>query len=114
MNCEDCKYKPKRTTSQNNSLHLWLTQIASELNSQGQTYTNPLDIETKYTMTLLKEVYWKPTLKEVFGIESTTQMTSSILNNMIDSFNIWLSNYGIYIPFPNLQEYLNKLDAKNE
>ena len=105
----------KRSLSLNAAFHLWLTQIAEVLNDAGHTYTNEMGIPCIYTMHLLKETYWKPLQKQLFDIESTTQMTSTILNNLIDSFTLWLSeNKGVIAPrFPDLRGYLLKLDSKN-
>jgi hypothetical protein len=106
----------KRTLSQNNSLHLWFTQIAEMLNETGQTYTNEMGIPCVYTMELLKEVYWKPTQKQLFDIESTKEMTGTILNNLIDSFTLWLSeSKGIEAPpFPNKQLLIMKLEKEGK
>ena len=106
---------PVRTLSQNKALHLWFTQISELLNDAGQVYTNEMGIECRYTMLVLKNVYWKPLLYQLFEIESTKEMTTTILNNLIDSFTLWFAQKkGIEVPpFPNLQILLNKLDAKN-
>ena len=107
--------KKHRSLSQNNALHLWLTQIAEILNESGQVYTNEMGIPCTYTMELLKNTYWKPLQKQLFDIESTKEMTSTILNNLIDSFTLWLSeSKGVEAPeFPNKQRLMFELDKKN-
>lgn len=109
------KLTPKtRSLSQNNALHLWLTQIAELLNEKGEIRYNEMGLPSIYTMELLKNDYWKPLQKQLFDIESTREMTSTILNNLIDSFVLWLAEKkGIEAPpFPNKQQLLFELDRK--
>ena len=110
------KVPRKRTLNQNNSLHLWLTQVADLLNGVGHTRVNEMGIPSIYTMELLKNDYWKPLQKQLFDIESTTEMTGTILNNLIDSFTLWLAeSKGTKAPpFPNKQELLNKLEKEGK
>jgi len=108
------KIELARTNKQNASLHKWLTQIAEMLNESGQTYTTEMGIPIRYSLNLLKEFYWKPTQKVLFGIESTTEMTGVMLNNLIDSFTLWLSHKkNIEAPeFPNKQSLINDIEKK--
>ena len=102
-----------RSNAQNAALHLYLTQIADQLNNAGYTFTNALDLEIPFTMELIKESIFKPTMKELFGINSTTKLTTEMINQMIDVFSLHFGQKGIYIEFPSIQSFLNKLDNIN-
>ena len=63
-----------RSNAQSRALHLYLTQLADQLNNAGYTFTNSIGMELPFTMELIKETIWKPTQKELFNIKSTTQL----------------------------------------
>lgn len=110
------KLTPKtRTLNQNSSLHLWLTEIAELINETGQQHYNEMGVPTIYTMERLKR-YWKDSLKDTYNIESTKEMTSKILNEMIEGFTVWfIENKGIEVPeFPNKQRLLMELEKKGK
>jgi hypothetical protein len=100
-----------RSNAQNAALHLYMTQLAEQLNNAGYTFTNALGLEIPFTMELIKESIWKPTQKELFNIESTTKLNTEMINKMIDVFSLHFGQKGIYVEFPNFQSFLNKLDS---
>jgi hypothetical protein len=105
--------KKVRTNSQNAALHLYLTQLAEQLNEAGYTFTTYLGMEVPFTMELIKESIWKPTQKELFDIDSTTKLTSDNINTLIDVFSKAFGERGIYVEWPSIQGLLNKLDSIN-
>lgn len=100
-----------RSNAQNAALHLYMTQLADQLNNAGYTFTNALGLEIPFTMELIKESIWKPTQKELFNIESTTKLNTEMINKMIDVFSLHFGQKGIYVEFPNFHSFLNKLDS---
>lgn len=100
-----------RSNAQNNALHLYFSMIADQLNNAGYTFTNALGLEIPFTMTLIKESIWKPTQKDMFGIDSTTKLTTQMINELIDVFSKHFGERGIYVEFPSFQAFLNKLDS---
>lgn len=99
-----------RSNAQNRALHMYFAQLAEQLNNAGYTFKNSLDMEIPFTMELIKETIWKPTQKELFNIKSTTQLTTEMINKLIDVFSLEFGKRGIYVEFPNWQIFLNKLD----
>ena len=123
---ESEKGKPKqRTATQNNSLHLWLSLIADELNNQGQTLQNVVAkirrAEIRPTTNSLKEAVWRPyqmaAIHDEKGNpkESTTQLTKNEVTIVYEGLNKFFSQeFGIGIPFPsqevNQENYYQKAD----
>ncbi len=108
------KLTPKtRTNSQNNALHLYFSQLSEQLNNAGYTFTNVLEMEMPFTPELIKESIWKPTQKEMFGIDSTTKLNTEMINKLIDVFSLHFGQRGIFVEFPSWQGFLNKLDSQN-
>lgn len=104
----------QRTSQQNKSIHLYLTQVAHELNNQGQTLQNVVKaitkVEIRPTKDNLKEVVWHEIQKVLFKKESTTFLTKLEVNEVYEVMSAWLAkHFGIDIPFPadelkNLEE----------
>lgn len=109
------KVKKVRSNAQNRALHKWFTQIAEILNETGQQRYNEMGIPSIYTSELLKNDYWKPLQKQLFDINSTRDMTGTMLNNLIDSFVLWLAeSKGVKAPpFPDKHQLMFELDKKN-
>lgn len=96
----------QRTLQQNSALHLYLTQVAQELDRQGHSMQDVIKhinkVEIKPTLYNVKELIWREIQKAVLGKESTTQLEKSEIDKVYDVMNKWLGQYfEIYIPFPN-------------
>lgn len=93
-----------RTGAQNNSLHLWLTQLAKELNEQGITVQQVLakTVELDWNKDTLKENIWRPIQKALTGKKSSTELNKvSEIDEVYEHLNRFFStNWGIHIPFP--------------
>ena len=118
----------QRTQQQNRALHLYLTQVADELNRQGHTMQNVVQkitkVEIRPTLYNVKEMIWREIQKAVLGKESTTFLEKSEIDQVYDVMNKWLGTYfEIHIPFPNdeqrqweksfYSEYKNDYDYNN-
>lgn len=115
VNADDSQYKrvpKKRSNSENAAFHLWLTQIAEKLNEVGWLHPNEMGIPQRYTMEILKYNHWKALLQTGYDIKSTTEMTTAIINDLIDSFVLFFTEKkGIEVPpFPNIQILMTQLD----
>jgi hemoglobin-like flavoprotein len=96
----------QRTAQQNKALHLYLTQVAQELDRQGHTMQNVVKkitkVEIKPTLYNVKEMIWREIQKAVLGKDSTTFLEKNEIDQVYDVMNKWLGTYfEIYIPFPN-------------
>ena len=100
----------KRTTKQNNYLHLILTAFA---------------LETGYTLECVKRNFFKLEVnKDLFlteergnfgtkqALRSTSQITKENLSIAIDRFKKWSSDNGIYLPEAEDEEYLAHLEIE--
>lgn len=99
----------QRTLAQNASIHLYLTQVATELEREGHTLQDIVQKITKVeitpTMHNLKEVVWREIQKAQLGKESTTFLTKHEVDKIYETMNKWLGTYfEIHIPFPSLED----------
>jgi hypothetical protein len=100
------QHSKQRTGQQNRALHLYFTQVASELDRQGHTLQDVVKAITKVEITPtphnIKEVVWREIQKTLLGKESTTFLTKHEIDQVYDVMNKWLGqHFGIHIPFPN-------------
>lgn len=97
----------QRTISQNKSLHKLLSEVANEMLAQGierktviedlEGYSCPID------SAFLKEV-WRMIQFTQTGKISTTELTTSEVNKVYDTFNLFLGeNYGIHLSWPSYE-----------
>lgn len=104
----------RRTLRQNDSLHLYFTLLANELNAHGldmRTFIKQ-GVEIQWTPYSVKEYLWKATQKALFGTKSTTELDKSQeINAVYDAINravIERSKGEIQIPFPSLETLMDK------
>ena len=94
----------KRTEAQNRALHLYLSQVADELNAAG--YTLPTVLEKRpgitFTPEIVKETLWRPLQKALVGKESTTTLNKgSDIDGIYEHLNRFLGEeFGVHVPFP--------------
>ena len=112
-NCHQEFTQEKRTLQQNKALHLFFTWIAGMFNEVGQTYTNVMGIETIWSPIMVKELIWKPLQRQLFDTDSTTNINTEQINIIADAIILHFSEIGFSLEFPNMQSFLNKMDAKN-
>lgn len=105
--CELIKKNKTRTISQNSALHLYFEMISKELNDMGITFNytglKGIELETPYTAVLVKETLWKPIQLTLFKKESTTQLTTQEMNDIISILDKFFAERGVYMPFPSIE-----------
>lgn len=98
----------KRTSRQNNSIHLLFEEIARELNNAGIDMTVLVkNLQVPHTKESVKGI-WKAICEAKYGNKSTTELTSKEIDEVYDEFNRLLAEHGIHVPFPNNIFYLNE------
>jgi len=105
------KLEEKRTNLQNRSLHLFFTNIADQLNNLGIDCTieiNGLVFTLPYTGIVFKEQLWKPIQKTLYGIESTTDLTTKKINGILEVLAASFSHTGIQVIFPSKWELIQR------
>jgi hypothetical protein len=105
--------KHTRTTAQNSALHLYFTHVSEALNELGieHNYTgiSGKTLSLKYTQNLVKELIWRPIQITMFNLESTTEIGTNEINEIYDVINKFLSEKGVYVPFPDqFTKYYNQ------
>lgn len=97
----------KRTITQNKSLHLYFKMISDELNELGIEFCyqglKGIDLSVPYTPIIFKELFWKPVQKTLFDINSTTDLTTSQIDIMINVFNKFFAEKGVLLEFPSIE-----------
>ena len=114
--CELTEKSRVRSIKENAALHLWMKHISDELNNIGETFhyfgVSGKEFETRFTENIVKEFIIKPMIHALFNIESTTKLTNSNINELIDVINKFMSTKGIYLPWPSITsliDYYNEL-----
>ena len=101
-------HRETRTNQQNKALHLWFKHISDTLNEAGETFyykgISGKEFEIPFNEKIVKEFIVKPLIDKQFEINSTTKLTTQMINQMIDVMNVFLSKRGEYVPFPNWQD----------
>lgn len=98
-----------RSTRQHNALHLLFRQLSAKLNESGFMQKHPFneEFEIPWTENSIKEIFYKPIIKQMYDIESTRKLSTTQLsdsaNVMIDAINMKL---GVFVPFPSLSEHV--------
>ena len=93
-----------RSVPQNNSIHLFCSFVAVELNELGMEFQyfglKGSVISTRYTMLIVKEHFWRLLQIELFGIKSTTKIDTSQINEIVDVLTKFFADKGVLIEFP--------------
>ena len=53
---------------------------------------------------------WKPIQITLFKKESTTELTTSEINEVISVLSKFFSERGVYIPFPSIQSLIDRYE----
>jgi len=100
------KKRTKKTSQQTKALHLWFKQVADVLNEGGMDRRKILksSILIPWSSESIKRDIWKPLLKTMYGVESTTEMKRHQINPILNIIYRELGKRakGIELPeFPN-------------
>lgn len=102
-----------RSNLQNRALHLYYKHVATALLEVGVNYhyvdemTGEI-MEIPYTGDLVKNFIWRPLQEKMFEIESTTKLTTQMINDILDVLSLWLSEKNKSVTFPNKMDLLIK------
>jgi hypothetical protein len=107
---KECKIT--RSSLLNSALHLYFTLICYQLNELGLEFNytgiKGLEMSTRYTPHIVKELIWKPIQMALFDIESTTKVNSKEINEVIDVLSKFFGDRGVEIEFPCIESLMNK------
>lgn len=102
-----------RSSQENRALHLYYSNVANALIEIGYNYSyiNQMTgeiIEIPFTGELFKEYFWRPLQQTMFKIESTTKLTTFMINDILEALSLWLAEKGVQVKFPNRLDLLMK------
>ena len=104
----------KRTINQNKSLHKYFQEVSNELNNHGVDVKVLVEnLRVDATPHLVKDIF-RAIGKTKFGATSTSELTTTQVNECYDEFNRMLSSVDISIPFPSYTETDEYLKSFNE
>lgn len=101
----------ERTTKQNNALHLYFEMLAEALGEAGLDMRKTLKptIEIPWNKETIKEYLFKPIMKAQLNKESTTEMTTKEVDQVIETLNRHLGEkFGLHIPFPSIDSIMDR------
>lgn len=102
------KEDTQRTKQQNRALHKWFDMVSIALISEGITSSQAFrEMEIWPTKEVVKEA-WKQVQARLLSKESTTELTTSEIDQVYDVMNKILSEgpAHLHIPFPSIEEQL--------
>ena len=104
--------KQTRSNQQNRALYLYFNFVAETLNNHGlyfQTidlFSHPLEMQ--WDKDLVKQFIWLPIQKTLFDIESTTKLTTTDINTILDVLTNHFAKLKLLVNFPNQFDYYLK------
>ena len=105
----------KRTPTQNDALHLYFEMIADQFNDLGLSFEfkNILgySVSLMWTKQLVKDYIWKPIQKFLFETDSTTEINTQQINDIILVLQKHFAEIGCDVEFPSMQTFLNSQDS---
>lgn len=108
--------KKQRTLKQNDSLHLYLSMLANELNDSGQDMRKVLKptVDIPWSTDTAKRFLWKPIQEIMMDKKSTTELTTDEIDKIYKVLDKHVSEKcGIHVEFPaieNTDEFINSLE----
>ena len=115
------------STQQNKALHLFFHQVAGCLNDTGYTFkieiSEGIIFESVFNKRIVKEQIWKKIQYIKFGIESTQNLHTWQIDEILDSFILFFADQKkqYYIKFPSkfnsqhiFDEYYNYIQNKKQ
>ena len=97
------KTTEQRTIKQNSALHLYFTFLADELNNAGYDMRRTLKegVDIPWNTQNIKDYLWKPVQESLLGKKSTTELTTTEIDKIVDILTRHLAKFGVSVEFPN-------------
>ncbi len=105
--------KKTRTLTQNKARWQYLEMISIILNERGETFTpTGLKIEVSYTKDNLYSNYWQALRLNMYPNKKKQLNTKEFCDLVEMAGMMFAKVFQISIPFPNIQDFLHKLETK--
>lgn len=101
----------QRTIQQNRALHLYFQFLADELNNAGLDMRKTLKphVEIAWSKDTVKEYLWRPIQKIQLVKKSTTQLSTTDIDKVFDTLNMFMARKGIHVPFPSVDALMERM-----
>jgi hypothetical protein len=103
------------TRKQQKAFHLWIKLLSDEFNEIGFSTTIDLTnffFELRFSPSLFKEQIIKPLIYQIWEKESTKELDTLHVNEIIDIFNIKFAEMGREVEFPSFEKMLNEFEKE--
>jgi len=108
------KTQKARSALQNASLHLYLSKLATALNSAGYDIKKTLSVDVAWTMTSAKELLWRQIQKVMTAKNSSTELKSDEVTTIYRTLNkITSERYGVSVEFPSTETLIREQNGEN-
>ena len=104
----------QRTKQQNKAMHLYFRMVAEALNGAGLDMRKVLKpgVPIPWNERMVKEYLWREAQKIRLGKESTRELTTAELDQLIIIINAFLASKGIEMDFPSIESAINRMRLK--
>ena len=100
--------KKQRTSKQQAAIEVYCRELAGAMNDAGfdmTTFPYREGFKLKWTQESVKQTFWKPTQRHLFGKKSSTQLNTSEVSEVYEAVDLGISqNTGVSIEFPHREE----------
>ena len=97
-----------RSSLQNKALHKYFLIIVDALNELGMEFQylglKGQTLSTRYTTTIVKNQFWRQIQIAMFDIESTKDINTKQMNEIIDVIDKFFAERGVYVQFPDKEQ----------
>lgn len=101
----------KRTSAQNNALHLYFKQVSDQMSDAGFTVQHVLSFsaDLQPTPSFVKRL-WQELQLKILGKRHTRHLKKDEIDKVYEEFNLFLAEKLNLesIPFPSFEEMMNK------
>lgn len=97
----------KRTNQQNRAIHKLFTQMSDTFNTLGLDMKVVLkpEINIWWTPEAIKKELWKPLMKAMYGIDSTTELNTAQVSKVYETIARLIGEkHGVEIEFPSKEQ----------
>ena len=105
------KSKKTRSGAQNRALHKYFGLISEQLNEMGMEFVytgiRGKELSMPYSSTIVKDYFWRPLQIHLFKKESTTQITTKEMNEIIEIIGKFFAEKGVDLPFPSIESIMS-------
>lgn len=106
--------KLNRTLPQNNSIHLYCSQLAEALNDAGYTIQTFFKegVDIPFSQITVKELIWKHFQKNILGKDHTAHLSTDEVDKIYKPLRQYLiESKGVDVPFPSIDSLLDTSES---